>query len=360
MAVLFAPISFQRNNDNISSSKTSFGLSQFSKLKPLTRDVVSFSSKMPLSNDLVINRNFTSAGYKTTKDVLQQSLGYYVNGGYTADFYDVPGTHYLLAVPKIILQEVLSGDYIPDKAFEAISDPYPGFNFGQCIAKCGELRLHQKIEGVVGGVIFCDEAVSPEERWQKECDMEYSSKHLQQYSEHLERVNRLGQSAFDKFAQEIMRASAAGHIFDFNPNNLLISDRAINIIDPTTRENAAEWHNHGDHLAGMVTSLLDNKFVAKQNQQSVKTGLRASLSDPNHVQIRKEILKKALLAAHKINMPHDDNPWSGGEYRKIRCLTNSFEIAGLTSEECHEILENFDLPSGEFEAMVERIFKNNH
>ena len=159
--------------------------------------------------------------------------------------------------------------------------------------------------------------MTPKERWDYYSTCIYEPKHRVQYSNHLARLDQLAenQDCFDDFASEIMRLSQE-HMFDPSSNNALIDvkNQKINIIDPTTKENAEEYQCHGNHLAGMLGCLLDPRYVARQSEQARKRQIDENPVDtePRFVNIRKKVLKKCLSAAKKADMSFAINSYKEG------------------------------------------------
>ena len=104
------------------------------------KDSCKFTLIKKLSNDRELNKLLLRCG-NNTEEIIKKSLKNYINGGYTADFYDLKDrygeeTGYVISIPKSLLQSIkIDKTYVWGSKFKSTKDEYPGFNFGQCIAK---------------------------------------------------------------------------------------------------------------------------------------------------------------------------------------------------------------------------------
>ena len=306
-------------------------------IKTYPCDLVTFSGKKDnLADDPELDKALKQVSSRID-NIIKKTMKNFINGGYTADFYDLrtekgDSLGYVLAIPKTVIEEVKNGSYKFKGQFKEVEDEYPGFNVGQCIAECRDLRIHKKLNGTPGGIIYNTEGKTPEERWNYTQNCIFTNKHLEQYKKHLGRLEQLtnNQECFDDFAKEILELSEK-HMFDLSPNNILIDvkNKKINIFNPTTRKNTKKNQCQGNLLADIVGCLFDAKFVLRQSEQSRQRLLQKSPTDENlnFIEIRKKVLKNCLLAARKANMSfkHD--------------LSYFFEISGLSKDDMQKIIE---------------------
>ncbi len=311
------------------------------------QDICDFSYKQSIAEDSCLNALLLSCG-KNVKEIVENSLKNYINGGYTADFYNLSDktgqeTGYVLAITKEALSELKKGTYNWSSKFQNSEDMYPGFNFGQCVAEANGIRIHKKIEGVPSGVTYDTKNASPEDRYVIITNEIFTNRQNKQYDEHLKRLDKLSQNqkCFDDFAFEIMKMSER-YMFDPFPNNVLVDVKkaSLNIIDPTTKENSIQFQCHGNHLSGMLSSLFDPRYVKRQSIQARQNHSTPSETNPKHVAIRKKILKNCLIAAKKNNMSFEKNPYTKGSDNHEYCdLEYLFKIAGVAKEQMLKILE---------------------
>lgn len=323
------------------------------------QDTYEFKYEKNLADNDELNKVLLNCG-KSVKDITNKSLNNYINGGYTSDFYNIKDkngkeTGYLLAVSKTALKQIQDGIYDWQNKFQSIKDEYPGFNFGQCIAQTNGIRIHKKIEGIPSGVTYDTKDNTPEERFDYISNVIFDDRQNAQYDKHLERLKKLtkSQKCFDDFASQIIKMSET-YMFDPFPNNVLVDTKnaSLNIIDPTTKENSVQFQCHGNHLSGMLSSLFDPRYVKRQSAQARENGGVSSDTNPRQMAIRKEVLKKCLIAAKKNDMSFEKNPYTkdseNHEYCDLRYL---FKISGLKPEEISEIfeLEKMENPTAFFE-----------
>ena len=312
------------------------------------KDSCKFTLIKKLSNDRELNKLLLRCG-NNTEEIIKKSLKNYINGGYTADFYDLKDrygeeTGYVISIPKSLLQSIkIDKTYVWGSKFKSTKDEYPGFNFGQCIAQSNGIRIHKKIEGTPSGMTYDTGGMFPEARSHCISNAIFDEKQNMEYEEHIKRLEKLSenQQCFDDFASNIMKMSEI-YMFDPFPNNVLVDvdNGRLNIIDPTTKENSIKFQCHGNHLSGMLLSLFDPRYVKKQRFQVRKPDGIPSETNPEHVATRKKVLKNCLIAAKKCGMSFEKNPYeptsANYHYADLEYL---FKIAGISESDTAKILE---------------------
>ena len=192
--------------------------------------------------------------------------------GGNAIVYDIPGTDFVARVPK--------GSALPatSDAVVTVADPFDGKNFGQPVAKVGEIQILRRQNGIPAGLAI------PKNLTQEEADTQYATA--------VNAAASMPQSAFDKFAADLMFLNSRGASFDpSKSNNVLIDPNSgqFNLVD--INQNKAKDYNNS--FADMAITLIGNTYAYKyKGSESLKSAYR-------------QIYDKSLIAAKKTGLEID-------------------------------------------------------
>jgi len=193
-----------------------------------------------------------AAGYKDPTE-LRRALTKenYLGRSLFRSAYLIPGLNkYVLKVPFFSSGKPIFWDEI-----KILSDPFPGMNLGQAIAQVGqEAFILKRQYGVPTGVSYMD-----------------NKKVKAHYTAQLKRAARMPQSAYNQFANIIIKINSRGYYFDSNPGNVLIDVEVkvrfvriemLNRRFPGLGHKAGAWDgrtiwigNNGDQLNTFIHEL---------------------------------------------------------------------------------------------------------
>lgn len=191
---------------------------------------------------------------------------------------------------------------------------YPFHNLGQEIAVLGEkLFVIIKQQGKTLGI----------NNWHKVKD--FSKKHLPEFIEKLKLIKGLNQDSFNNFTEEIKLIKNKKQFFDYhNPNNLLLDENNINIVDvePSLRLGPSVD-------CGALCSLLDKSNflkayrLADDNQKKELAEIAKNVRDKIKIATKKESLSSDLLLKFKFKLCDIKN--GTNEYDKYSKFLNFLE-----------------------------------
>ena len=163
--------------------------------------------------------------------------------------YDIPGTKYVLRAPRAGWGSDKDPTPSLTERFTTLPDPFPGRNFGQAVAKSGNVQLLLRQEGVVAGL---DPLLRVDRR-----TPEGHASNKANYDASIQRTASLPQAAFDQLARDLRFISDNGFMFDPSKASNLLVDVAsgrFNIVDVGLTNPRGYSFGLGD----MLVPLMDN------------------------------------------------------------------------------------------------------
>jgi len=227
--------------------------------------------------------------------------------GGNAIVYDIPGTDFVLRVPKGSASPTTSDEIV------AVADPFDGRNFGQPIATIGQSQILHRQSGIPAGL------TNYRNLTQEEADEQYVAATIAAAS--------MPQSAYDKFAADLMFLNSRGALFDGSKsNNVLIDSNSgqFNLVD--INQNKPKNVNNG--FSTIVVTLMGTTYAYRYKGKTDLTNLR------------KQIYDKTLAAAKKTGLPfsEDSSTKYSQELAGIKTPTQKDKV--ITLDKAKSILKN--------------------
>jgi hypothetical protein len=309
-----------------------------------------------IAKDPKLNESLEKAGYKTPTDLFLKAKEHYLDSGTDTAVFTIPRTPFLLGIPTDSdIWTKTPEEVFKDQLF-VNTNPFPGFQMGQSIARLGELHLRKRIPGFPNGVPRSQLGAHDQRVYR-----EFEPKAYQIYKEKLSTIEQFPQKSYTDFAHFLTRIQSADPPIFFDPgaNNILINKdrKQFRMIDPASKTDVERYHCIGNNLAGMTAALLDSGWALLQAQQyHSNSTVPLAETDPEFNALRKAILKKCIIAAHKADLSPEQNPFpQSSEMHHSHDLKYAFKLAGLTEFECHKVLSSFS--NAEFERTLESVFQ---
>jgi|GEM_PF-4732469 len=297
-----------------------------------------------LSDNPDIARSLKNSGYHSVKDVFMSAKDHYLNGG---------TDHLIFAIPNND-DYVLDLQLFGDATFKSM-DKYPGFNLGQRVAQSGDFGLHPKIHGFPNGVTRRETTVDGEKTLTTPYDLEA----CQSSRRALQTIAAFPQKSYTDFAHYLQTLKMANPpiYFDPNANNVMVDPikQRFTMIDPSTEDDVRLYYCVGNHLSGMTGALLDSSWVLNQKKHS-QPGIPVAEQDPVSQSLRKEVLKKCLVAAYQTGLSPDKDPFPPqASQHEAYDLGYAFKLAGLSESDCKRMLDSFK--NMQFNQTLDAVFK---
>ncbi len=194
----------------------------------------------------------------------------FINSGTTQSVYSINNND--LFVLKIPNHSIKPGN------FKFTDDEFPELNIGQEVASIGDIKICKKQNGIQCSIPYIDR-INPAKNSKKA------------YLEHLSRVQKMPQKAYDELAYTFAKLNKKDKIFDcYNPNNILISvsENKFNLVDDLQEAMNDEEKNT---LISILNPLIDIRYMPNLKD------------DNNAVKIWREIIIKSYIASEKANLP---------------------------------------------------------
>jgi len=297
-----------------------------------------------LSDNPEIARSLKNSGYQSVKDVFMCAKDHYINGG---------SDHLVFAIPN-------NDDYVLDlQIFSNASfkdaDQYPGLNLGQRVAISGDFGLHPKIHGFPNGVIRREMIINGQKALMTPYDLQAYQRSLQT----LQTIAAFPQKAYTDFAGYLQALKMKNPPIYFDPgaNNIMVDPlkQRFTMIDPSTEDDVKKEYCIGNHLSGMTAALLDSSWVLEQKQHP-QSNTPIAEQDPVSQSLRRQILKKCLIAAYQTGLSAEKNPFPPqASQHKSHDLGYAFKLAGLSDLDCQRMLDSFN--NKQFNQTLDSIFK---
>jgi hypothetical protein len=210
--------------------------------------------------------------------------------GGNAIVFDLPGTPYVVRVPK--------GSSAPKAADPVVpaNDPFEGRNFGQPLFTVGNVQILRRQEGTPAGLTNY-KTLAPE-------------KANEQYEQAIMAAAQMPQEAYDQFAADLKYLNDKGARFDpSKSNNVLIDTRSgrFNLVDINQKESSGYKNSFGD----MVITLIGNTYAWRYKGFTDLT------------EYRRAIYLKSLAAAQKAGLEINESDPSVAYSRKLAGLDQS-------------------------------------
>lgn len=159
-----------------------------------------------------------------------------------------------------------------------IEDEFPSINLGQTIAKVGNMKICKRQEGIESGIPYSKK-------------IDYGVNLKQIYLDHLYRLEKMPQSAYDDLAKTFSELNKKEKFFDcYNPNNILVDtkNQKFNLVDDL--EDALD-DDQTNTIMSMLNPLLDIRYMPNLK------------NDKNAEKIWKETIQKCYIASQKYDLP---------------------------------------------------------
>jgi len=186
-----------------SAQKQSIG-----KFLPVVQDTVSFSGKAKVPVNLCYEdfiSKFSKLGCNEKTFIMhslanEKKLGV----GSESEVHATPLENY-------VIKTSLFGSSIYDDTFKKVHDDFPEKNFGQAVAKIGDVEVLKEING--------------------KSLIQLGKENMEKY---FATLAELPQTAYENFVSNIKVLNEKGYRFDPNPGNVILNERekSLNIIDP--------------------------------------------------------------------------------------------------------------------------------
>ncbi len=371
--------SYNQSRALISIEEPAFQLPHHDQLQLSNAGKATRFGKLSESADIA---KIFSSQYKTPTDVVLAILDHYHASGTDSVYFTLPGNgDYLIGLPRHgdLLRELrkigmerprilkllsrigvlkhtpieeayqnkrrleIVKDYVGDSLFVA-ENPHPGFALGQSIARLKDIRIHPRIKGLCLDV--------PE----KTDTATYAA-----YKEKIQLLAHLPKESYTDLARLIAQMASNDPPLYFDPgaDSLILnpSTKRIHIIDPASPRDVSEFYCNGNNTAGLVAALVDSSWLNWQRDQKLTTTPIAA-TDPELQALRRQILKKTLIAAYEAGLSYEINPFpEAAEHHYSHDIRNAFWTAGLNVDDCQPVLNAFALDPEGFREVLDEVWE---
>jgi hypothetical protein len=298
-------LSLQRNpNINNKNKFVKSNANQRFLINSLSHDTVSFGRCSIKSESFAESFTRQMRNLKLTNaDVIQKSIKGKLEGeGENSKVYAISGIpDFVLSVPKSVVDffentssdqsKAMIGEFIPE------TDPFNGENLGQSIGSI-RINLPYKISpynDTIGAKILVRVKGSQHsiENWPHYVTNQYelTHSHAITFLEKVEKISNMPDESYSKFAEKVKLLSENGYKMDsINPNNLLIHEKDINIVD--YEKNCDIENSSYDMICSILDLRLFGKFHSLLDENEQKRLINAA----------KIVIEKSRKAAQKVNL----------------------------------------------------------